>query len=145
MSDAGRVLLLDTHVWIWMVNGTADRIGRAARARIEEASTRHGLRVSVMSTWEVAMLEARGRLTLALDGRDWVARALGAPGVVLEELTPAIAVESTRLPESDDVRDPVDRMLVATARQRELTFVTADARVLAYAKGGRLRALDARR
>ncbi|MDP1572005.1 MAG: type II toxin-antitoxin system VapC family toxin [Vicinamibacterales bacterium] len=144
MSD-GAPLLLDTHVWIWMVNGTSDRIGRAARARLEKASTHYALRVSVLSTWEVAMLEARGRLTLALDCRDWVARGLGAPGVVLEELTPEIAVESTRLPEADALRDPVDRMLVATARQRELTLVTADAAVLAYAKGGRLRVLDARR
>jgi PIN domain nuclease of toxin-antitoxin system len=139
------LLLLDTHVWIWMVNGTADRIGRAARAALEDASTRHGLRVSVLSTWEVAMLEARGRLTLALDCRDWVARALGAPGVVLEALTPDIAVESARLPASHDLRDPVDRMLVATARQQALTLVTADARVLAYAAGGRLRVRDARR
>ena len=56
-----------------------------------------------------------GRLTLPQDIAEWVGVALDYPGVRLIELTPAIAIESTRLPQPFH-KDPADQMLVATAR-----------------------------
>ena len=41
--------------------------------------------------------------------------------------------------------DPMDRLLVATARQLNATFVTADRAILAYARGGHVRVHDASR
>jgi len=51
------VLLLDTHVWIWLVEGTAGQFGRKALRRIQRASVAGRLRVSVISVWEVAVLQ----------------------------------------------------------------------------------------
>lgn len=135
--------LLDTHVWIWLEEASDNVIGPAIALTLRQASRDGALRVSVISVWEVAMLEARRRVTLSMDCRAWVSRALEAPGLYLEALTPDAAVDSARLPGRFH-RDPVDRFLVATARLTGATLVTRDARILRYAAAGHVRALDAR-
>jgi PIN domain nuclease of toxin-antitoxin system len=143
MTDSSRPrLLLDTHVWIWLINGRRDRAGVSTWQALDEAGAGNGMRLSTFSVWEAAMLDAKGRLLLSPDCRAWVARALRAPGLHLEPLTPAIAIASTRLPDFPH-RDPVDRILVATARVTGAALVTRDRRILDYAARGYLRVLDA--
>ena len=136
-----RPILLDTHVWVWLMLGD-NRLGRANRRMLEKAVPDGRLRVSVISVWEVAMLETKGRLTLALDCESWVQEALAAPGVRLAELTPHIAISSTNLPGVFH-GDPADRMLVATARETDALFLTADQAILEYAAQGHVHALRA--
>ncbi len=98
MSDREpRLLLLDTHVWIWVVEGVAAELAAPAIGRIEKASDAGAIRVAAISVWEVAMLEARGRLRLALDIDEWVRQAVTAPGTQLVRLSSEIAVDSVRL------------------------------------------------
>jgi PIN domain nuclease of toxin-antitoxin system len=52
--------------------------------------------------------------------------------VRIAELSPAIAIDAGRIPR-DVLADPVDRLLVSTAREMEATFLTADDRILNYA------------
>ncbi len=143
-TEAGRALLLDTHVWVWYVEGERSRFARRIEPLVEAAVTRGHLLVSAISVWEIAQLDALRRLELTEDVRTWVARALAFPGVQLKGLSPSIAIESTRLP-GEPYRDPADRILIATARLTGAALVTCDARVLAYAKQGHLRVVDARR
>src|SRR5262249_51781622 len=107
-------LLIDTHVWIWAL-ADEERLGRTSASMVQRAARRGEVLVSTISIWEVAMLAARGRLRLALEVGAWVEQALTAPGIVLAALTPAIAVDSTRLPGKPPA-DPADRILIATAR-----------------------------
>lgn len=136
-----RLLLLDTPVWIWVVEGAAAELAAPAIARIEKASDAGAIRVAAISVWEVAVLEARGRLRLALEIDEWVRRALRAPGTQLVPLSPEIAVDSARLPGDPD-GDPVDRMLIATARRIGASLVTRDERLLAYGDSGHLSVVD---
>ena len=143
MSDREpRLLLLDTHVWIWVVEGVAAELAAAAIGRIEKASDAGAIRVAAISVWEVAMLEARGRLRLALDIDEWVRQAVTAPGTQWVGLSPEIAVDSVRLP-GDPEGDPADRMLIATARRIGASLVTRDQRILAYGDSGHLSVVDA--
>lgn len=142
MRDLPGRVLLDTHVWIWTVAGEEGRIGRGAAETIRRAAARGRLLVSAISVWEVAMLQAKGRIGLALDLEEWVRRGLGAPGVRLAGLSPEVLVESTRLPGAVHA-DPADRMLIATARRLGAALATCDGAILAYARGGHLAALDA--
>jgi PIN domain nuclease of toxin-antitoxin system len=128
-------LLLDTHVWIWLMDGAAGKLTTEIRSRIQAAAGKGQVYVSAISVWEVATLEARGKITLSMDCRTWVDRALGAPGVKFAELTAAIAVDSTRLPDGLH-GDPADRILVATARALHGTLVTRDRLVLEYSRKG---------
>lgn len=142
MTDPNpRQLLLDTHIWLWYVEATDSDLG-PVRDTLIRANADLGLSVSVLSAWEVAMLDAERRVALSLECSAWIDRALSAPGIHLQPLTPAIAITSTRLPGFPH-RDPVDRILIATARLTGATLVTRDRRILDYASKGYLRVLDA--
>lgn len=142
-TDSSAGVLLDTHVWLWYVEGERARLSPRVDPAVEGAAERGDVLISVMSVWEIAQLDALRRIDLAVEVRTWVARALSLPGVRLKGLSPAVAIESTRLPGAPH-RDPADRMLIATARLTGAALVTCDARVLAYARQGYLRAIDAR-
>jgi len=137
-------LLLDTHVWLWFFEGVTAEIALPVVRTLETAGRNRRLLVSVLSVWEIAMLEAHRRVRLSMDCRAWVRRALQVPGLRLHGLSPAVAIESTRLPGAIH-GDPVDRMLVATARLTGATIVTRDSRILEYAAEGHVTALAADR
>jgi PIN domain nuclease of toxin-antitoxin system len=144
MPDAGPgVLILDTHVWLWLVEGVAGPLSDDALAELERASDRGGIRVAAISVWEVAMLEARARISLSRPVDEWVRAALRAPGVRLLELTPDIAIESTRLPGTPH-GDPADRILMASARLTGGRLATCDRGIVDYSAQGHLAVLDAR-
>jgi PIN domain nuclease of toxin-antitoxin system len=140
--DAHGALLLDTHVWVWYVEDDAARFSPRIDPLVEGAVERGDLVVAAISVWEIAMLEAARRLELSVDVRAWVGRALSFPGVRLKGLSPAIAIESTRLPGRLH-RDPADRILIATARLLGAALVTCDERIVAYAKQGHVNVVDA--
>jgi PIN domain nuclease of toxin-antitoxin system len=59
----------------------------------------------------------------------WIAEAVAAPGQSIAPLLPEISVEACCLPEAFH-RDPVDRMIVATARVANATLMTRDRQIL---------------
>lgn len=84
--------------------------------------------MSAISCWEVAKLVEYGRLELPCPVVDWLEQALAYPGVRLLNLSPRIAVESTRLPGGFH-RDPADQIIVATARTLDVPLLTLDHRI----------------
>ena len=132
-------VLLDTPVLVWLVNGDLQLSPRAQQHILAAPQ----VWVSAITPWEIAMLVAKGRLTLRKDVLEWVAQALALPGVRLAALEPAIAVASTRLPATLH-GDPADRLLAASARQLNLALVTADDKLLAYGAQGHLAVISAR-
>jgi len=134
MPDGGdRTVLFDTHIWVWAVAGDRRlRIPSFLHA-LDRWTSSGRIRVSIISVWEVAILEAKGRLVLSMNCLEWVQRALSAPGVALAPLTPEIVVDSSRLPGTFH-GDPADRMIVATARALGATLITEDERMLAYCR-----------
>jgi len=141
MANPAGALLLDTHVWIWLVNGDP-ALGTDALAAIERAAAAGSVLVAAISVWEVAMIEAKGRIVLAKPCAQWVREALSAPGLALAPLTPEVAVESCQLPGAFH-DDPADRLIVATARIEDATLVTGDKRILAYGAAGHASVLAA--
>jgi PIN domain nuclease of toxin-antitoxin system len=109
---------------------------------MEQAGEESFLRVSVISAWEVGMLEARGRLRFDIPCEEWVEHAFGLPGLSYMPLTPSICVRSSRLPGVFH-GDPADRLIVATARELGAVLLTRDEPILQYAALGHLRALAA--
>jgi PIN domain nuclease of toxin-antitoxin system len=124
------VIVLDTHVWIWWVHGDDRLPPERVRTIREHEGT--GLGVSAISCWEVAKLVEYGRLELPCPVADWLDQALAYPGVRLLDLSPRIAVESTRLPGGFH-RDPADQIIVATARTLDVPLLTLDGRIRSYA------------
>jgi PIN domain nuclease of toxin-antitoxin system len=123
------VIVLDTHIWVWWVQG--DPRLMPEQADVIRQFEPIGLGVSAISCWEVAKLVQMQRLVFSCSVGDWVDQALKYPGVKLLSLTPQIAVESTMLP-GDFHKDPADQIIVATARIHQCAVLTADAKILAY-------------
>ncbi|HEY7318450.1 MAG TPA: type II toxin-antitoxin system VapC family toxin [Candidatus Binatia bacterium] len=124
------MILLDTHAWVWWVHGDA-RLSEEQRQMLDDRTV-EGLGVSIISCWEVAKLVEYGRLKLPHDVAEWLGIALGYPGVRLLDLTAAIVVESTRLPQPFH-RNPADQLIVATGRIHDYPIATADDKILNYA------------
>lgn len=142
MAETGQgPLILDTHVWLWIAGGDTRHISTGTIATVENASRAGEILISAISIWEVAMLESKGRISLSRSVDEWVRKSLRAPGVRLLELSPEIAIESTRLPEFEH-GDPADRMLIASARVTGGRLATADRRILEYASRGHVAVLD---
>lgn len=136
-----RPVLLDTHVWVWLMEGRRGVQSEALKL-MERAADASSLRVSIISAWEIAMLEAKGRLRFDVPCEEWVERAFGVPGLSLMPLTPTICVRSCRLPQ-EFPGDPADRLIVSTAREIGAILMTRDEAMLRYAAQGHLRAMRA--
>ena len=131
-------ILLDTHIWIWSQE-SPEELGPDARNTVADEA--NALLVSTASSLEIARLVWGGRLTLAGRLETWISESLDALLAETVPLTHEIAIAAYNLP-GEFHRDPADRMLVATAVVHDLTFMTADERILAYPH---LLSLDARK
>ena len=139
------MLLLDTQVWVWTVEGNARRVGTQARREISRAEAMGDMRISPVTLFEIVALHTSGRLQLSRPPEQWLRESLELPGVRLAELSGAVAIDAGDIPRTS-LSDPLDRLLVATARQLDATFLTADAAILAYAaRAGRVRVHNAAR
>ncbi len=133
-------LLLDTHIWVWAMNGDV-KLLKSFQTAFEKASSMQGILISPMSIWEVGMLVEKKRIEIDMDVLDWIEQALDIPRLELSQITPRIAIYSTRLV-GDVHGDPVDRLLIATAIEENAVLVTCDQKILNFAKGKFLTAYD---
>ena len=112
-------LLLDTHAFIWWLEGS-DHLPAPAQAAISDES--NDVLVSAASAWEIATKQRLGRLggvdTLALNIPEYIAsQRFERLSVTVED-----GVRAGALPGPQ--RDPFDRMLIAQAISRELVLVS---------------------
>lgn len=116
-------LLLDTHIWLWSLI-EPERLGK--RTIEELGDPRNELWLSPISTWEALMLHDKGRVYLAADVMEWIARSTVPfrEAHLTHEI--AAAAREVHLPQ----KDPADRFLAATAQVLGLTLLTADANLL---------------
>jgi PIN domain nuclease of toxin-antitoxin system len=115
-------LLLDTHIWIWILQ-SPERLG--ARTTIELHKETNDLWLSPVSTWEALLLHRKRRIDLGPDLVSWSKRSI--LGFQTAPLTHEIVFAAELL---DLHQDPADRFLAATAQVLDLTLVTADQKLL---------------
>ncbi len=128
-------LLLDTHVWFWLVTGNRQQLKQSVVAKLIAGAKATPLLVSVISAWEIGMLVAKRRLALNVPIEAWVDDAINQPELDVVGLSVQVALDSINLPGHFHA-DPADRFLIATARANRATLVTRDQRIAEYAKAG---------
>jgi len=123
-------VLLDTHIWIWIMLGES-KLSQAFKNFINSEGSE--IFVSPISIWEIGMLVQKNRLEMEMDVLDWVERSLNATKLQLFPMTPRIAIQSTRLP-GEIHADPADRILIASAHEEGAVLVTCDEKIILYGK-----------
>jgi PIN domain nuclease of toxin-antitoxin system len=132
-------LLLDTCAAIWI--SEEQPLASDALTAIER-SHRSGesIYISPITAWEIGLLLSHGRLTSPMSPHRWFNRLLQAPGLRLAQMSPDILIASSFLPGASP-RDPVDRILAATAREYGYRLMTRDRPLLTYARQGHIQAV----
>jgi PIN domain nuclease of toxin-antitoxin system len=133
LSTYAGPLLLDTHIWVWHLEGDANQLSPGLIALLDRCSSAGQLRVLDISYWEVAVKTAKAKLLLSIDAGIWLRRATQAPGIRLLPLDRDILLLSTRLAGAVH-NDPADRMLIAAAVLNNVPLVTADRMIIEYAQ-----------
>jgi len=122
------VIVLDTHVLAWADNDER-KLGRKSRALIDRLWGRGEVAVCAMSFWEVALLQARGRLELPCTADEWRGQLLAA-GLLELPVDGNVGIRAVGLGGLPD--DPADRLIVATALHHDAVLVSADERLLGW-------------
>ena len=121
-------LAFDTHTLVWWLTGH-ERLTSAQTAALRRAEAR-GDRIGVPAIcfWEIAKLVERGRLEFEVPADQVFDEIEEHPTIRVLELSPRIALESTRLGPGFH-SDPADQLIAATARVHGLKLVTSDDRI----------------
>lgn len=118
-------ILLDTHVYLWVLEDDA-RLPDALREMVLDSANL--VLVSAVCVWEASIKQALGRLEVGPEVD--LAGDIGASGFTELPVTARHAQRTADLP--DLHRDPFDRLLLAQAMEEGCHLATVDERIRAY-------------
>lgn len=120
-------LLLDTQCWLWM-QAEPDRFSSETRKLL--LAPDNELFLSAVSSWEIAIKYALGKLPLPEPPSTYVPSRMQSSGVIGLAIEHAHALHVQSLPHHH--RDPFDRLLVAQAQVEALPILSADRALASY-------------
>jgi PIN domain nuclease of toxin-antitoxin system len=114
-------LLLDTHAFLWWVDGNP-ALGPKSGAAI--SNPENEVLVSIASCWEMAIKMSLGKLRLTRSLAPFISEQLTVNGFSLLNVSLKHIGRVADLPFHH--RDPFDRLLAAQALEEKLTVVSSD-------------------
>jgi len=112
-------LLLDTHAFLWWVDGTHP-VGRRAKTAV--ANPDNEVFLSIASCWEIAIKVSLGKLRLPKAADRFIADQVSLNGFTLLEASLRHVCRVADLPFHH--RDPFDRVLIAQSLIEEVPIVS---------------------
>jgi PIN domain nuclease of toxin-antitoxin system len=122
------VILVDTHVVLWLALEPDQLSANALSALIEARGNQGGLAIADITLWEVATAIARGKVELQSELSAFLRSVEEAYRVI--PLTGEIAERGTQFSRAYP-RDPADKLIGATALVHGLQLVTRDEQIRA--------------
>jgi PIN domain nuclease of toxin-antitoxin system len=119
------MILLDTHVLLWMASDSK-RLSTKAGEAIRDARQSAGVAIATISLLELAWLAQNGRIAVLSSVESFVRETVAR--VILKPITPEIAALAVRLPR-EYPKDPADRVIGSTAIVGGMPLVTADQQI----------------
>ncbi len=116
-------LLLDTHIYLWWLTDDPRLDANRREAIADPDALAH---VSAATIWEIALKQAQGRIEVGDDFVDEIERG----GFIELPISARHGLAAGRLPRIH--ADPFDRMLVAQAREENMTLVSGDSNLAEY-------------
>jgi PIN domain nuclease of toxin-antitoxin system len=125
VGEHDKVILLDTHVLVWLTTEPT-KLSKHASSAVRRSSRAGGIGISAITLWELAWLATHGRLQLT-----------GTVEAYLEEISSRVAVFpiTTKVAalanqfSADYSSDPCDRIIGATVLAEGMILVTKDAKI----------------
>jgi PIN domain nuclease of toxin-antitoxin system len=117
------LILLDSHVVVWLAFDEARISKQAGSAILKARENGEGLAISDISLLELARVFNRERVRLAISAESALAEVEGRFAVL--PITGQISLRTLSLPESYP-KDPADRIIGATALVQGIPLITAD-------------------
>jgi PIN domain nuclease of toxin-antitoxin system len=127
-EDEETVILLDTHVLVWLAREPA-KLSPAANDAIRAAGHAGGLAISAITLWELGWLATHGRLNIIGTVDAFVDDITSRTAI--RPITPRIAVLANQFPPSYS-SDPSDRLIGATALAEGIALITKDRTIRDY-------------
>ena len=124
--------MLDTHTLLWAI-GKSSELSK----QIVEQITDHEneVYVSAISLWEIALKYNLGKLILGFEVED-IPKYCKQMGFYMIPLEPQEALDSLKLPQKENHKDPFDRMLIYQCIRNNYTLVSKDSKMKLYSIDG---------
>jgi PIN domain nuclease of toxin-antitoxin system len=113
--------LLDTNVALWWFEGS-NRLKKSLREALTDRT--NAVFLSAVSTWEITIKAAVGKLRLPVEPKAYLAPRIARAGFTFLPIEAEHTYEVFSLPMHH--YDPFDRLLIAQARIADLSIVTGD-------------------
>ena len=118
--------LLDTHTFLWFINGSEELSGKAKSAIENTKNTKF---ISIASFWEIAIKSSLGKLKLDIPFQELKFLAINNGF----EILPLTFEHTNRLVSLDfHHKDPFDRLIIAQAIIDKLTIIGKDRNFALY-------------
>jgi len=121
-------LLLDTHAFIWFIEGNTT-ISKKALSLIEDKGNK--IFVSIISLYEMAIKQKIGKLILSNTLQSFFVYAVAAK-ITMLPVSEGALTEYNNVPLIGEHKDPFDRLIIATAIFEKLDIISIDAQFKNY-------------
>jgi PIN domain nuclease of toxin-antitoxin system len=127
MGRLENVILLDTHVLVWLTSEPG-KLSKAATSAIRRANRTGGIAISAITLWELAWMVTHGRLQVAGTVETYLEEV--SSRVAIRPITAKIAALANQFA-YDYSSDPCDCLIGATSLNEGMVLVTRDAKMRA--------------